>query len=217
MDLPFTTEQFLEVFKTYNQAVFPAQIIFYVFAIYCIYSIFKPTRNTDRIINSILSFLWLWIGIVYHLNFFTNINKAAYVFGFLFIIQGLIFFISGVVKRNLSFAYKKDWISTAGFVFLLYALIIYPVLGHLLGHQYPYSPTFGLPCPTTIFTFGLLLFTTKKISIWIIVIPLLWSFIGVSAAVNLSIYEDIGLLIAGVSGLVLLIISNRNIVKNEPV
>lgn len=217
MDLPFTTEQFLEVFKTYNQAVFPAQIIFYVFAIYCIYSIFKPTRHTDRIINSILSFLWLWIGIVYHLIFFTNINKAAYVFGFLFIIQGLIFFISGVLKRDLSFAYRKDWIGTAGFVFLLYALVIYPVLGHLLGHQYPYSPTFGLPCPTTIFTFGLLLFTTKKISIWIIVIPLLWSFIGVSAAVNLSIYEDIGLLIAGVSGLVLLIFSNRNIVENEPV
>jgi hypothetical protein len=91
------------------------------------------------------------------------------------------------------------------------------MLGHLLGHQYPYSPTFGLPCPTTIFTFGILLFINKKISLLTIIIPLLWSIIGFGAALKLTIYEDYGLLIAGVLGSILLIVNNKKYSVNKTV
>lgn len=209
MKLPFSTEDFLNVFRSYNQSVFPVQIIFYLIAIICIYLLVKGSAGTNKIIASVLSFFWLWIGIVYHIIFFSSINKAAYFFGGLFIIQSILFFIYGVVQNKLSFAYTKNIFSHTGIVFLAYALIIYPLLGYLLGHKYPEAPTFGLPCPTTIFTFGILLFTIKKISILIIIIPLLWSLIGFSAAFNLGIYEDYGLLIAGVLGFVLLVIKNK--------
>lgn len=209
MKLPFSTEDFLNVFRSYNQSVFPVQIIFYLIAIICIYLLVKGSAGSNKIIASVLSFFWLWIGIVYHIIFFSSINKAAYFFGGLFIIQSILFFIYGVVQNKLSFAYTKNIFSYTGIVFLAYALIIYPLLGYLLGHKYPEAPTFGLPCPTTIFTFGILLFTIKKISILIIIIPLLWSLIGFSAAFNLGIYEDYGLLIAGVLGFVLLVIKNK--------
>jgi hypothetical protein len=39
--------------------------------------------------------------------------------------------------------------------------------------------------------------------------PLLWSVVGFTAALNLTIYEDIGLIAAGVTAFVLLIMSNR--------
>lgn len=155
------------------------------------------------------------MGIVYHLIFFSAINKAAYIFGALFITQGILFFIWGVIKGELSFEYRKNINNNAGLVLLLYALIIYPVLGYNLGHSYPYSPTFGLPCPTTILTFGLLLFTNKKIPVYILIIPLLWSVIGFTAALTLSIYEDIGLLIAGLTATTLLLISNKNLIAND--
>ena len=38
------------------------------------------------------------------------------------------------------------------------ALVAYPVLSAMLGREFPEMPTFGLPCPTTIFTLGLLAF-----------------------------------------------------------
>jgi hypothetical protein len=44
----------------------------------------------------------------------------------------------------------------------------------------------------------------------LIVIPLLWSIIGFMAALNFGIYEDIGLLIAGVCGSFLVLIRNRS-------
>ena len=214
MQLPFTVDEFFNVFKSYNQSIFPLQIIFYIIAFTCIYFLFKKPKNINKIISAILSFFWLWIGIVYHLIFFTSINKAAYIFGVLFIIQGLLFALFGIFKGSISFNYQKNIPNKFGIIFILYALCFYPILGYLFGHEYPYSPTFGLPCPTTIFTFGVLLFVNKKISILLLIIPFLWSLIGFSAALNLSVYEDYGLLIAGVFGFVLLLFSNKKYSKN---
>jgi hypothetical protein len=214
MDIPFTKDQFLNLFRDYNQSVFPVQIIFYILALYGIYLLFKNHKNKNIYISSLLAFLWFWIGIVYHIIFFSTINKAAYFFGILFIIQGLLFAIYGIFKGNITFESRNSIYNYIGVIFILYALIIYPILGHLLGHQYPNSPTFGLPCPTTIFTFGLLLFVNKRISVFILIIPLLWSVIGFGAALNLSIYEDYGLLIAGVIGIILLLIQNKKMFVN---
>jgi hypothetical protein len=209
MNLPFSLGDFLNVFKNYNQTIFPLQIVFYLIAFLCIYFLFTGNKNLSKTISIVLSFFWLWMGIVYHLIFFSAINKAAYVFGVLFILQGIMFAGCGLIRKKLSFKYSNNIYNYIGIIFLLYALIIYPVLGTLLGHSYPYSPTFGLPCPTTIFTFGILLFADKKFPGHLLNIPLLWSIIGISAALALTIYEDIGLLVAGVTGFILLMISNR--------
>jgi hypothetical protein len=91
----------------------------------------------------------------------------------------------------------------------LYSFVIYPILGYLFGHVYPKNPTFGLPCPTTIFTFGLLLWTDKIVPKYVLVIPSIWSLIGFVAALFLGIKEDYGLLIAGVLGSILILIRDR--------
>jgi len=212
MQFPFTTEQFLNVFKFYNESVFPLQILFIVAAIYCTYLLFKNYKNGNKIINGILAFLWLWIGIVYQILFFSSINKAAYFFGIIFIIQGLIFLYYGIIKNQLVYNYQQKVINYIGFFFILYSLIIYPMLDLSFGHTYPYSPTFGLPCPTTIFTFGMFLFISKKTKVLFLILPFVWSIIGFFAAVKLSIYEDYGLLIAGIIGFgILLFTNNKNI------
>lgn len=79
MKTPFSTDQFFEVFRNYNETVYPMQVILYLICITAIVLIFKPNNKSDKIISSMLGFLWIWIGIVYHLIFFTAINKAAYI------------------------------------------------------------------------------------------------------------------------------------------
>jgi hypothetical protein len=49
----------------------------------------------------------------------------------------------------------------------------------------------------------------------LLIIPLLWSIIGFTTALTLTIYEDIGLVVAGVIGFVLLMISNRKYKSTE--
>ncbi len=213
MKLPFSIEQFLEVFKKYNEAVFPAQVIFYLIGGVGIYLALKPKPKSNKVVSLILAFLWLWMGIVYHLKFFTAINKAAYLFGLVFIVQGILFLVLGVFKNNISFQFRKDTYGILGISLITLALIIYPVLGYFLGHVYPFSPTFGLPCPTTIFTFGFLLLDQKRCPIWILIIPFTWSLIGFMAALQLGILEDVSLIVAGLVATSLLVYRNKILTK----
>lgn len=207
--IPFTVDQFLNVFARYNVAVWPAQIVLYAIALGAIGLALQRTRNFSRTISCLLSVLWLWSGIVYHLIFFSRINPAAYLFGALFIFQAFLFIYAGVLKRKLSFSFPRRSYGIVGGLFLVYALIVYTVLSFKLGHRYPMTPTFGVPCPTIIFTFGIFLWTRRKVPLYIMIVPLLWSLIGLSAALSLGMKEDYGLVIAGVAGFLLVVLRNR--------
>jgi hypothetical protein len=211
MNIPFTIDQFFQILRQYNISVFPMQIVLNLLALSAVILALKKKKYSDKYISITLGFLWLWMGIIYHYVFFTKINPAANIFAIFFVLQGLIFIYFGAVKDKLSFGFKKDWIGTIGLVFIIYALIIYPLLGILFGHTYPDNPTFGLPCPTTIFTFGMLLLALKKVPIYFVAIPFLWAIIGLSAAINIRVYEDFGLIVSGVMGLILILINNKKL------
>lgn len=202
MKLPFTIDKFLEVFRRYNTAVFPVQILLLLLAALVVYLAIKTGRSSGKTIIFILSFFWAWMGIAYHLAFFAAINKAAYAFGALFILESILVLIYAFTASP-SFSFSKQISGVFSAVLLIYALIIYPLLGYISGHGYPYSPTFGLPCPTTIFTLAIFLLARNKMPFYILVIPLLWTVIGSSAAVHLGIYEDAGLIVAGLLFLML--------------
>jgi len=174
-------------------------------ALVAIFLALRPNRFSDATISVILSLIWLWTGAVYHLWFFTRINPAANLFAALFMVQAAIFWYAGLTRKSLIFRIRLDVYGVAGALMIFYALIGYPILGQALGRIYPQSPTFGLPCPTTIFTFGLLLWAEKKVPSYVWLIPLVWSLIGFSAAITLNIREDHGLVLAGIVGTVLIL------------
>lgn len=211
MSLPFTVEQFLSVFKTYNLTVWPMQVLAYIIGILTVLLAVRKTRYSNKLVFAFLSFFWIWNGIAYHVLNFSSINKAAYFFGTMFVIQGIIFLTLGVFSNKITVQYDPGIYSVVGSLFILYSMVVYPIVGYFLGHGYPYSPSFGIaPCPTTIFTFGLLLWVNKKLPLKVITIPLLWSLIGFGAALSLGIKEDIGLLAAGIAGFVLILLKNKS-------
>ena len=211
MDIPFSVKAFFEVFRTYNQAIWPAQIVAYLLGVAGVVAAIRPRAWTGRAIGGMLGALWIWMGAVYHIGFFSAINPLAYVFGAFFLLQGLLFVWKGALSPSLSFSPRWDLYGWTGGLFLAYAMIVYPVLGSIAGHTYPASPVFGVaPCPTTIFTFGLLLWTRGRVPGWLLLIPVTWSVIGVSAALQLGVLEDLGLVVAGLAGTVLLLYRNRH-------
>jgi hypothetical protein len=204
MNLPFTFDQFLAVFVAYNSAIWPAQLLLNLAAISAAVLCFRKSVPS-RLISSILACLCAWTGIIYHWLFFSAINPAALVFGGIFVAQAVLFLWYGVFKGTLIFHFDNSWHAYIGAGFILYGLIVYPILGGLLGHVYPSSPTFGAPCPTTIFVLGMLLWVSNRLKWYKYLLPLIWALIGSSAAFKLGIREDIGLLIAGVVGAILLL------------
>lgn len=83
---------------------------------------------------------------------------------------------------------------------IAFALLVYPAIGELLGHDHPATPTFGHPCPTTIFTIGMLMLMTHSSPRWLYIAPLLWTLVGSTAAFLLGVYQDLGLVVAGLAG-----------------
>lgn len=76
--LPFTREQFFDVFASYNEVVWPAQIVLFAIALA---TLGAARRQKDpRWIGWVLAGLWLWTGLVYHAFFFAPINRLAYGF-----------------------------------------------------------------------------------------------------------------------------------------
>ena len=195
MKLPFSVEEFLNVFKLYNTSVFPAQLLFVLMAVCVIYFLFRQKNSSGKVICFILSGLWLWMGAVYHIIFFSVINPLAYIFGGLFLVEGVLLFVYAF-KLPL-FSFKRNLFTISGCILLMYALIIYPLVGSFTDHGYPYSPTFGVPCPTTIFTIAIFLLADKRIPFYLILIPIIWTAIGFSATINLGIYEDAMLIVSG--------------------
>ena len=99
--LPFTPEQFLGVFVNYNDVIWPIQIAAYVLGAISIASLFRRTRAADRVIAGILAAMWLWTGVAYHALSFSVINKAAYIFAALFIVEGCYLVHAGVYRDQI--------------------------------------------------------------------------------------------------------------------
>ena len=209
--LPFTREQFLAVFAAYNETIWPAQVLAYLLGLLMVVLIIRPSARSSRWVAAGLAAMWLWTGVAYHGMNFSTISAGAWGFAALFVVQGLLFIEAGVVRGRLAFGPRKDcnnWIGSMrwmGWALVAYASIGYPLLGQLLGHGYPAMPIFGVtPCPVTIFAFGLFLLTTEPIPRRLLVIPVVWSLIGGSAAFLLAVPQDWVLFVSGVTVLALL-------------
>lgn len=198
--LPFTIEQFFDLFEAYNLATYPAHWILLALTLTAVcLTFYRNETVAGRAIAAILGILWLWTGGVYHLQFFTEINLAAYLFGLMFVAQALIFAVEGAFAGRMRFRISLNSSGVAGTLMIIYALVVYPLVGYAFGHIYPRAPTFGTPCPTTMFTFGMLFFLDRRPPIYLYAIPVLWALIGTTAAYLFGIYEDLGLLIGAIA------------------
>jgi Family of unknown function (DUF6064) len=205
--MPFSQQQFFEVFQRYNDAVWPAQIALCAFAIIAVAVAYRSRLGDGRYVAGMLALLWAWTAVGYHIAFFSAINPAAFVFAALFLLQSALFFWYGVIRQNFTLSATVSGWHAAGALLITYALILYPLIAMMSGQRYPAMPTFGLPCPTTIFTLGVLMWTrSAPRSVWII--PILWAVIATQVAVRFDVYEDFGLTLAALVAVVCLF-SNR--------
>lgn len=195
--LPFTAEQFFDLFARYNAAIWPAQLLAYLLAVVAVLLLRACKGWSDRIIVAILATMWAWTGLAYHLAFFTTINGAAYLFGVLFAVQAAALAHAGVMRHRIVFDARRNAAAWTGAFFMLYATVLYPLIGAMTGHSRTELPMFGVtPCPVTIFTLGMLLLT-RDLPLMLLVIPVLWSLIGGSAAILLQVPQDWLLLASG--------------------
>lgn len=193
MRLPFTADEFFDVFRQYNEAMWPAQVVLAALAVLCVLLVARPRPWSGTFISAGLALLWAWLAVAYHLSFFVRINSLAHGFAVVSLAGAGLFLWFGVVRRAMRFSLQDRCHKTAGVGLVIYALAVYPILSILTGHRYPAMPTFGLPCPTAIFTIGMLVFMNPPAPRIVFVAPLLWCMVGVQAGFLLGVAPDLAL------------------------
>lgn len=142
--LPFTKDQFFSIFVAYGEAIWPLQIFAYATGFAVMAAILAGHYWSNRFTLFALAAMWLATGALYHLMFFSKINNVAYVFGTMFILQGLSFAYLGVLGPALKFEFRNGFSDWLGLSFAIYAILVYPAVGLWLGHSALEIPAFGL-------------------------------------------------------------------------
>jgi hypothetical protein len=114
------------------------------------------------------------------------------------VVQGLLILYNSLVTERLRFSYGtqiKDYIA---YILIAYGLIIYPVIIFFVEGSFCETIVLGLPCPSTIFTFGLIILTTQKFPKYLLIIPSIWAVIGLSAAIHIGVIQNVMIIISAI-------------------
>ena len=198
MTLPFTRDQFLDVFAAYHRGWGDGAMLLWVLAFFVV-GAWVRGRASTRALTAFLAVLWLWSAVVYHALLFSAINPAARLFALLFAVQAALFVRAGLVRGELRFEPGGHGTFAPA---LAIAALAYPLVSMLMSGDPLRSPSFGVPCPTTLFSAGLLLGARPEAPRHLFVIPIFWSLIGGSAAISLGIAPDALLLVAAAAMIV---------------
>jgi len=129
MQLPFTAEQFYGVFREYNTTLWPAQVFLLALAVAAVVLVVVPHRWSGWSgvgVSAILALLWAWLGLAYHLAFFTSISPPAYGFAGVSVAGALVFLWQGVVRRKLEFRWVAGGRSVVGFLLVVFVKQTHP-------------------------------------------------------------------------------------------
>jgi hypothetical protein len=217
--MPVSAEKFWQLIHNYDSAVFPVQFAFTAAAVFLLFRLRrKPGAALDRWINLFLMACYLWIGIVFFLVFNAELSrKLCYFQPALMFLIALLFGLDLFRKKNHFRLPVPPGGRTVVLALLTYSIAGYPLVGWLLGHPYSveisrrfslWVPILGVyPCPTTIFALALLGAGRPRADGKVMIPLLFWALFSIAGPpLRLyGVYEDIGLFLAGIYGLIRLI------------
>jgi hypothetical protein len=203
-----------DTFESYNQRIFPLQILMAVVAILLVGLLFiLPGATTTLLLRAFLSITFGWIGVAW-LFLVGDMRKrwpfVSFSTALAYFPLAVIFILDIFSKKTAYEIPFPGWRLYASLFLMAWGIILYPLTGYLLGHRYPRIPLFGaMPCPTNIFALGLLtaFASTQLEMIALFILSSMAVVGGVKAALigydGEWIYEDIALLVSGLYGLMI--------------
>jgi hypothetical protein len=179
--LMFSPQTYRRLFELYNEAVWPAQIAALVVGLAIMALLIRPAGSAGPVF-ALLAACWLWVAVAFHAQRYATINWAASWFAAAFAAEAaLLLWFAG--RGKLVLRPPADSASRLGLGIFLFALLLQPLLGPLLGRSWREAELFGLaPDPTAVATLGVALLATGRARWALMALPLLWCAVGGATA-----------------------------------
>lgn len=202
--LPYSADALFAQFDLYNQAIRPVPVLALLLVGIVVYLSVRSRQDRSHLIFTILAAGWLWTGIVYHQVFFADLNFAAPVYGGFFVLQGVLLFWFGAVRRGNAVGFDGGLSAWAGLASILVSAAALPAVDWAQGAGWTDSrlPLIA-PGATAGFTAGILMMTPGRLPWHLCAIPVLWLFIAGAHAWALDIRQDFALPAIGLVALAL--------------
>lgn len=173
--LLFTSRTYYRLFEIYNAAIWPAQILALGLGLAIAPLSRRGSASSGRLIAAILAACWLWVAIAFHAARYATINYAAGYFAWAFGVEAALLIWTGIVRGRLQFERPAERAGRVGLAIFLFALVIEPLVGPLLGRGWKGIELFGVaPDPTAVATLGVLLLARGRGRVLLLVIPVIW-------------------------------------------
>jgi hypothetical protein len=171
--LMFAPRTYYRLFELYNRAVWPLHVLAAILGL-AIPLLALRAAWQGRLVAAILAACWLWVAWAFLHERYATINWAADYFAIGFALQALLIAWRGLLRDRL-----RLHPTPVGMVLLLFAILVQPMLGPLLGRDWWQHELFGLaPDPTVVATLGVLLLAPERPPWELLPIPLAWCAIG---------------------------------------
>jgi Family of unknown function (DUF6064) len=182
--LLFSPRTYYRLFELYNREIWPGQFAGLLAGVLILVLLRKPAAWQGRAISVLLAACWLWVAWAYHYARYSSINWVATYCAAAFALEGLQLIVLGG-GRGLVMRRPAPWITWTGAGLVVFALVLQPLIGPLVGRPWSQVEVFGIaPDPTVVATLGVLALASGWPKWLLLPIPILWCV--VSGAIALA-------------------------------
>ena len=180
--LLFSPRTYYRLFELHNRAIWPAQVPALALGLAILALSLRGGARQWRAAAAILATCWLWVAWAYLLERYDSINWAAKYLAAGFAAEALLLAWAGF-RGRLILRPDAGWISRAALGILLFALVLQPLVGPLVGRAWAQVEIFGVtPDPTVVATLGALQLAADRTPWELLAIPLAWCAISGATA-----------------------------------
>jgi hypothetical protein len=177
--LLFSARTYYRLFELVNRDLWPAQLVTLALGIVILACLFSNATWRGKIVAALLAACWLWVAWAFHAERYATINWAAHYFAIGFAIEALLLLWAGIVRTEPGGMPARGPIAVVGIGLFLFALIVQPLIGPMLGRPWLQAQIFGIaPDPTVVATLGILLAVGRRPQWLLMVIPIVWCLIS---------------------------------------
>lgn len=177
--LLFSSRTYYRLFELYNLEWWPLHLGALALGVAVLALRRRGGEGAGRALAVILAVGWLWVAWAFHWQRYASINLAAGYFVWACVLEALLLLWLGGVRGRFAAAPASRLQQRAGLGLFAFALLVYPMIGPLLGRSWTQAEVFGMaPDPTALATLGILLCAGVRPVWWLFPIPVAWCLVS---------------------------------------
>jgi Family of unknown function (DUF6064) len=178
--LMFSPAIYWRMVERLNRELWPLPLVALAVGLVLLVTVATRPGWAPRAVLAVLGLAWAWVGWTFHWQRYAPINWVAQYFAVAFWVQAAL--LSGApLARPGHRVPRVPAVRHAGLGLALAGLLLYPLLGVVLGRPWAQAEVAGLvPEPTALATLGLLMALQPRHWRWLAVVPVLALLVGIA-------------------------------------